>query len=830
MFKKLIALLLMAISAIGLCSFGLSGCKNNKKNDVRYTGETYGVGAYSGLDDLAKLKPDLFFEQQSSYDRDGGNADGFGLVLPDGKNESGEENESAIKRVLLSLNSPGVVYRMFFTNFGDVPNLRIYIDGKKTVDMSLADLTSGKNYPFVYPFVQNKTQSSGGLVCYLPIAFAKSIEIIGSGNFYCNISYHIYPADAEIESFSNDINLDDAKRILSSLGEDPKYKSDNTIKKEKISLDVSSQKSISIQGKRSISSITLKIPDVTAVKYDRTVHSCDGLKLAGGRSMSFDLAVSDGAVLNGRYFLGKQAQTANLYVDDKKIGTIKVRARRQDGFEWKDNDYFMDIAVALPNSAIAGKNKVRIKIEATSEISFFKLSAVVSGKTVDSIDFGNEKSKKEHSVQSGSATTVHKDAEYDPNSLISSSKQKKIYAVEDMLNSLKLKIYYDGEKTPRVNAPVSAFFGFGMFGAYETKTLMCGIKADGTMYSYFPMPFESKCVIELVNEGKTKITDAELTIAHKPESRSRGEYGYFSTQYSEYINGTATALRAGEYFDILKENGSGHLVGVGLSMTGNYFGETSRYYLEGDEVLYVDGNKSFTAHGTGTEDFFNGGWYFNNGTQVNALYGNTAHNTRNGLDRTAMIRNMVADCITFRNGIHLMMEHGGNNNRTDSNVYALAYYYHSDKAILRETDNFLISSPDANGYEAVQAENKRYTGTGEALYKKKSYTNVYSYVSGESSFEVGVDSGNSGVILRRLMNSDILGQRAAVYVDGEYVGVWNERFRAALNYVRWEDYYIPAKFTAGKSKLKIKIVNLTAGDDSIIPWTESEYTVYSVCR
>ena len=80
------------------------------------------------------------------------------------------------------------------------------------------------------------------------------------------------------------------------------------------------------------------------------------------------------------------------------------------------------------------------------------------------------------------------------------------------------------------------------------------------------------------------------------------------------------------------------------------------------------------------------------------------------------------------------------------------------------------------------------------------------------------------------MNSDILGQRAAVYVDGEYVGVWNERFRAALNYVRWEDYYIPAKFTAGKSKLKIKIVNLTAGDDSIIPWTESEYTVYSVCR
>jgi len=828
MFKKVLLFLLVAIMVIGMFSLPASGCKKNTEKEIKYTGETYGLGAYRALDSLATLKPDVFFEQQSSYDRDGGNADGFGLVLPDGRNESGEINESAIKRILLSLDSPGVVYRMFFTNFGDVPNLRIYIDGKKTVDMSLADLTNGKNYPFVAPFVQDKTKSSGGFVCYLPIAFAKSVEIIGSGNFYCNISYHIYPADAEIKSFTTDIDLSDAAKILSSLGDDPKYKADNERKKEVFSLNANSAKSISIEGKRSISALTLKIPEVSAVKYDRTVRSCDGLKLTAGNSLSFDAAVSDGAVLKGRFLLGKQAQTAAVYINGKKAGNIKVRARRQDGFEWKDDDYFTDISVALPSSAISGNKKVNIKIEATAEISLFTLSVIASGKTVDTIDFGNEKSTKDHSLVAASASAVHKEAEYDPNSLISSSAQKKIYADEDMLNSLRIKIYYDGEKEPRVDAPVSAFFGFGMFGAYETKTLMCGIKEDGTMYCYFPMPFENKCTVELVNKGKVKISNAELTVDYKKNETEKGKYGYFSTQYNERLNGTASALKAGEYFDLLKESGSGHLVGLSLSMTGNYFGETSRYYLEGDEVLYVDGNKSFTAHGTGTEDFFNGAWYFKNGTQVNPLYGNTAHNTRDGLDRTAMIRNMVGDYITFRNGIHLMMEHGGNNNRTDCNVYSLAYYYHCDEALLKQTDGFSVASSDSDKYKAVDYESRNYSGSGEALYKKNVYSGMYNYISGQSEFGVAIVPSNNGVILRRLMNPDILGQRAEVYVDGQYVGIWNERFRAALNYVRWEDYYIPAKYTAGKNSIKVRLVNTTSGTDNEVFWTESEYTVYSV--
>ena len=826
MVKKVIPFILVLTIILSTGLIFSVGC--NREKEVKYTGETYGLGAYLGLDELAKLRPDVFFEQQSSYDRDGGNVDGFGMVLPDGKNESGEaDGDSVIKRVLLNLQSPGVVYRMFFTNFGDVPNLRIYIDGKKTVDMSLADLTSGKNYPFVYPFVQNKTQSSGGFVCYLPIAFAESIEIIGSGNFYCSISYHVYPADAKIQPFTMDIDLADATKILTSLGSDPKYKADNQTKEEKFTLNSNAKKTLEINGKRSVSSISLKIPSVTAVQYDRRVYASDGIRLSAGEKAYFDIEAEGGAILKGRYCIESNAQSANVYVNGVRIGAIEIRARRLDGFEWKDDDYFEDISIAIPSSVVNGKSKVSVRIEATSKISFYSLSVEKAGKTIDSVDFGNEQSKSEHAFQATNYSTVRREAEYNPNSLITAEEQAKIYANEDLLNSLRIKVYYDGEKTPRVDAPISLFFGFGMFGAYETQTLMSGIKADGTMYSYYPMPFENNCKIEIVNSSNKKIEDLQLTVAHKEFEGNIGEYGYFSTQYNQYLSGTTSALKSGEYFDLLKQSGAGHLVGVSLSMTGNYFGETSRYYLEGDEVLYVDGNKSFTAHGTGTEDFFNGGWYFKNGTQVNPLYGNTAHNTRSGLDRTAMIRNMVGDYIPFRNGIHLMMEHGGNNNRTDCNVYALTYYYHYDKPLIEQTDKFKVYEGQSKNYNASNFESKSYTATGEALYKKYTYTNTYNYVLGESSFEITISPENNGVLLRRLMNADLLEQSAKVYVDGEYVGIWNERFRAALNYIRWEDYFIPSKYTAGKNKITVKLVNFTGESGEIIPWTESEYIVYS---
>ena len=120
-------------------------------------------------------------------------------------------------------------------------------------------------------------------------------------------------------------------------------------------------------------------------------------------------------------------------------------------------------------------------------------------------------------------------------------------------------------------------------------------------------------------------------------------------------------------------------------------------------------------------------------------------------------------------------------------------------------------------------------GTLEALYSKRSYSTNFNYVKDYSQFEITIDSSNKGVILRRFMDASLLEQAALVYVDGQEVGIWNERQRAALGFVRWEDYFIPAKYTQGKNKITIKLKNLMNENGNLVAWSENEYTVFSLC-
>ena len=66
------------------------------------------------------------------------------------------------------------------------------------------------------------------------------------------------------------------------------------------------------------------------------------------------------------------------------------------------------------------------------------------------------------------------------------------------------------------------------------------------------------------------------------------------------------------------EQGHGKFVGVSHTIRGSRtktaFSDDASYFLEGAERVYTDGSPSPRWYGTGTEDFYEGGWYFNNGT------------------------------------------------------------------------------------------------------------------------------------------------------------------------------------------------------------------------
>lgn len=835
-----LSVLLLALSL----SLVLIGCKDPNKFTPITDEEAieqlnklkdYGVDLYQKTDYLPLLTPNIFSEQQSSYSRNGNNTDGFGMP----GNVSGEVNENNFIRPLLELNQPGVIYRMWFTNWSSMPRLRIYIDGSETptYNLTLMEMASGEISPFLKPLVYNQNESSGGFVSIVPIVFTKSIKIIGTGDFYFNINYQKYPHGTELE-FDQESQIEAVKTLFNESGKDPKiFKNDTTIKS---TVNLDKDQSVVIyetDGKQTVTNLSLNFNEFETRQFDRTQIEDKGIKINKGTTIQFKMKV-DGNTSNTLRFRGvllDDNQSANVKIDNLSAPNLIFRARRLDGFEWLDGPFYADALVELPTNLTRGKSEVIVTIEATTDITIYRGWSETTTKKFDEIEFGETKSKDSHNYQeSRSTAAVLTTYEYDPNTLIDEATWKSIYEDEDLINNIWLKITYKDQEGNAVYAPISSFFGFGAYGMFETLGLMVGLTEDGTMYSYYPMPFEAGIKIELVNLSTKNISNINVTIGYENNYLEAGTYGYFKTNYVSHTNGTDTRLKHGQPITFLDVEGSGKVVGITHSASGDYFGIHSRFYLEGDEQIYIDGSLSHSFHGTGTEDFYNGGWYFKNGVQTTPTFGQSNHNYRDGRDRTVMIRTLITDPIVFRSSIDFKMEHGGWNERIDVDVYATVYYYHAP-SVLQRTDQIKFTDPASLEAHNYETDNSSTIVNNNTRYYEGYYNNVQtpnqtvSEVNEYSTFKVSILAQNEGVILRREYVMNPINQTANVYVDGELVGVWQSAFRNGTGiYVRQDDFYIPAEFTDGKQELTIKIEVLQNSDSTY--WTESFYEIYSIIK
>lgn len=150
----------------------------------------------------------------------------------------------------------------------------------------------------------------------------------------------------------------------------------------------------------------------------------------------------------------------------------------------------------------------------------------------------------------------------------------------DALNDGWLQIYWDDEPTPSVSALLGAFFALGRFGFYPTRVLGVGVDEAGDLYVYFPMPFETRAIVQIVNQRAGATTPLAYEIKHRAFTDGFRTVGYFKTQYrfqSHDANDGADIV-------VLDAAGVGHWIGVVLSLQGKMdFG-----FLEGDEKIFVD--------------------------------------------------------------------------------------------------------------------------------------------------------------------------------------------------------------------------------------------------
>ncbi len=151
-----------------------------------------GLAFYDDLSLLPNLYPNVRSCYISSYDRTGGNDDGFrGTFSQLYVDDRGEH-------VIFDANGPGCIYNLWFT--GDNRRLqwgkiRFYFDGEQAArfECEAEELFSGQRAPFVYPLVTHAFLSSGGYSCSTPLPFADRLRITTEKTvgFY-NIYYQLY--------------------------------------------------------------------------------------------------------------------------------------------------------------------------------------------------------------------------------------------------------------------------------------------------------------------------------------------------------------------------------------------------------------------------------------------------------------------------------------------------------------------------------------------------------------------------------------------------------------------------------------------------------------
>jgi hypothetical protein len=174
------------------------------------------------------------------------------------------------------------------------------------------------------------------------------------------------------------------------------------------------------------------------------------------------------------------------------------------------------------------------------------------------------------------------------------------------LRSTVLSITFDGENT--VWSPIGDFFGTG-YQIRPYQNWYTEVDSTGTMYSYWTMPYHKTARVELFNYGEQPVT-VELATIGTGKYRWTKNTMHFGAIWHEY-HGIDTKGYSGDHVNGIHQDinfvtldGEGQYAGDALTI----FNTADAWWGEGDEKVYVDGEKFPSAIGTGTEDYIGYAW------------------------------------------------------------------------------------------------------------------------------------------------------------------------------------------------------------------------------
>ena len=249
-----------------------------------------------------------------------------------------------------------------------------------------------------------------------------------------------------------------------------------------------------------------------------------------------------------------------------------------------------------------------------------------------------------------------------------------------------LRIYWDHQEYPSVEAPINAFFGcaydqnfLDIHGEYPVLNSALLLVAPGRgLNSYFEMPFAKHCKITMENRGKEPNTLYYMITGCHTELPKN--IGYFHASYRQ-----EHPVQKGRSYTIIDGiDGKGQFLGLTLAtgMNGN-----NTCWVEGEARMYLDGEATPSLHYTGTEDYFCGSYGFGNDIyrkkyqtfsgHYAGMYSVLGNNDEfyNGQQRFLLYRFHAPDPIYFENGFKMTLDNLGWTGPRYDDYTSCAYWY-----------------------------------------------------------------------------------------------------------------------------------------------------------
>jgi hypothetical protein len=431
----------------------------------------------------------------------------------------------------------------------------------------------------------------------------------------------------------------------------------------------------------------------------------------------------------------------------------------------------------------------------------------------------------------------------------------------------KLRITWDDDQQPSIEAPVALFFGAGtLYNRDNRKYLVNAFpvcirfdqsdssRGDEALTSsvhlscFFPMPFFKSATIELINTNKIKTA---LWVHTVTETDPKELLTYFHATYRDHTNAigarTVTSARISHGQDLTlldtrqTEGGgdwSGHFIGTSFIFSDRAVLNT----LEGDPRFFFDDSETPQAQGTGTEEWGGGGDYWG-GENMTLPFAGHPTGAKSSKDAKcdedkieSAYRFLLADLMPFGKNARIQLEHGGNNESTE-HYQTVTYWYGANKATLVKTDTLKIGDEQSEKNHAYNSPNasapyqitSRYElgvdhlKDGTEIYPARTDTGRTTKTFSE--FTLKLDSKNVGVMLRRKLDYQFPNQRADVFVDGQPAGTWytagantcvysnpkdeigatEHKLETSNRRFRDDEFLLPLELTKGRSEIRVKI-------------------------